>query len=185
MRDFPNTLMTSAIFATMTLGSTPSWAVVVASPRPARAAVEFDQLVRLDLSLRRALRVEEQRLVTSCEFDSVRLRLTEISGHAGGAIRELGGFPREGQFRSGELAMSETLLHSFVALRDDAGRDRLLAETLGRLRRAALDGSRDAREKIGQIIAKHPAPPTCLTRDLDERGTAGRAGLPKRDSIAR
>ncbi len=175
MRDF-RIALASATFLAIMVWASPGFPVPHSTDAPARSLVELPSLVDLDHVLRRSLRAEEQRLVTGCEFQSIRSRLLEISDGAAGAIQRLQEFHRDGRFRSGGLAMSEILLQRFAVLREEANRDTALAETLGILRQQALDGSHDARAKIGQIIAAHPAPPPCLTRDLDEHGRGLREG---------
>jgi hypothetical protein len=178
--------LASATFSVILVWASPGLPVSRSSDAPVRGGAELHRLVDLDHALRRALHAEERRLLSGCEFESIRSRLIQIHSGAGGAIERLREFHRDGGFRSGGLAISEILLQRLAVLREEAHRDTALAEVLGVLHRQALDGSRDARQKIDQIISTHPAPPACLTRELDERmqkapgGAAVRRQLPSR-----
>jgi hypothetical protein len=176
MRDFWIMAVASAAFSGVVAWTSPAYPVARASTAPVRGPVQLHPLFPLHQSLRGALRAQEQRLISGCEFESIRTHLLKISEEAGDAIRLLQEFHRQSRFRSGGLAMSEILIDRFSVLQEEADRDATLAETLDMLRQLALGGSHDARKKIGEIVASHPAPPSCLTRELDERLGASRGG---------
>jgi hypothetical protein len=173
----------AAISSAIMVWASPGFPVSRSTDSPAHSSVELPRLVALDHALRRALRAEEQRLMSGCEFESIRSRLRSIGDGAGGAIEELRELQRDGRFRKGGLAMSEVLMQRLAALREEAHRDTALAEVLGVLHQRALDGSHDAREEIDRIIAAHPAPPTCLTHELDERMRDVREGAAVRREL--
>jgi hypothetical protein len=186
MRDLRIAVAAAAFSAAMVWPS-PGIPASRSTDAPARRALDLPILLDVDQALRQALRSEEQRLVSGCDFDAIRRRLLEIGAGVGDAIEQLHEFHREGRFRSSGLAMSEVLVQRLAALREEARRDAALAEVLGGLHRQALDGSHDARDKLGRIVAAHPAPPACLTRELDERlrnaaeGAAAGRQPPRRD----
>jgi hypothetical protein len=158
-------VLVSAIFAAVTMWSTPGFPATTDAPR--LAAEDLNRLEDLDVALQRALHAEQQRLDSGCDFAAVRERLIRVQESAVRALGRLGTLYRDGRLRAGGFAMSEVLVYQFAAVIDEARRDTAIADTLAVLYQQTLDGAPDARERLERMTEIHPSPPACLMEALD------------------
>ncbi|MBI3629228.1 MAG: hypothetical protein HY217_06585, partial [Candidatus Rokubacteria bacterium] len=172
-RDFWTIVAASALFAAVIFWSEPGFPATRPTPAPPPATAELRTLAELGTTLQQALRAQERRLDSGCEFATVRAELLEVRDGAVDAIRTLGQLWRQGRLRDGGFAMSEVLVYDFVAMLDDAVRDTAVADTLAVLQEETRRGSGDARSLLQKMIEIHPAAPACLTRALEEQEDAG------------
>lgn len=168
-KNFWTILTASALFAAVSMWSRPGFPATNAAYAPAPATAELSTLADLNASLHQALRAQERRLDSGCDFATVRAHLLTVRDEAMDAIRALGRLWREGRLREGGFAMSEVLVYNFAAVHDDAVRDTALAETLAVLQEETRRGSGDARALLQKMVEIHPAAPACLTRALEEQ----------------
>lgn len=168
-KNFWTILAASGLFAAISLWSQPGFPATRPAAPPPPATAELAALADLGTSLHHALRAQERRLDSGCEFATVRAGLFEVRDEAIGAIRTLGRLWREGRLRHGGLAMSEVLIYDFAAVLDEAVRDTSVADTLAVLQDETRRSSSDARSLLQKMIDIHPAAPACLTRALEEQ----------------